>query len=455
MRESSYNTDDTIAALATPWGTSALALIRASGPGCIEQLTALFRPASKLAAAEGNTTVHGVLVDPETEEPLDEVIVLVFRSPRSYTGEDGFDITCHGSLPGVSAILDAMRRAGYRDAAPGEFTFRAFLNRKMDLTRAEAVREIVDSKSRKAHVMALMRLSGSIEKRVEKLRERLLSLSARIELILDYPDDELDEEPEVDTGPLKSVIGDLEALLATFRTGRLYQEGVRVSISGRTNAGKSSLFNLFLREDRSIVSESHGTTRDYIESWISIRGIPVSLFDTAGLRAGSDPVEEEGIRRTGRIMDAADLVLYLVDAAEGVNDDDRKILEDPKMSHRCIPVWNKIDVASQLAPAGFVPLCTVSGEGFAALEDAIVEHFLGNTAAGGDAPVIDSQRQKQAIETALTALTLVERGIATSIPLDAVATDLKDALDAFSELSGEITSAEVLETMFSQFCVGK
>jgi tRNA modification GTPase len=455
MRESSYHTDDTIAALATPWGTSALALIRASGTGCIEQLSALFRPSGRLTAAAGNTTVHGVLFDPQTEEPLDEVIVLVFRAPKSYTGEDGFDITCHGSLPGVSVILEALRRVGFRDAEPGEFTFRAFLNRKMDLTRAEAVREIVDSKSKQAHIMALKRLSGSIEKRIERLRERLLSVSARIELILDYPDDELDEEPEVDAGPLKSVIDDLESLLATFRTGRLFQEGARVSISGRTNAGKSSLFNLFLREDRSIVSETHGTTRDYIESWISIRGIPVSLFDTAGLRTGLDPVEEEGIRRTGRIMDASDLVLYLVDASDGLNDDDRKVLEDPKMAGRCIAVWNKIDAAATPAPAGFVPLSVATGEGFTALEDAIVEHFLGDAAATGDAAVIDSQRQKQAIETALTALTHVEHGIATSTPLDAVATDLKDALDAFSELSGEITSAEVLETMFSQFCVGK
>ncbi len=455
MKESAYHTDDTIAALATPWGASALALIRASGVGSIEQLSALFRPALKLTRAGGNTTVHGVLVDPETQEPLDEVMVIVFRAPRSYTGEDGFDITCHGSLPGVSAILDALRRTGFRDAEPGEFTLRAFLNQKMDLTRAEAVREIVDSKSRQAHVMALRRLSGSIEERIAILRQRLLTLSARIELILDYPEDEFDEDPQVDIAPLKSVIGDLEALLATFRTGRLFQEGVRVAISGRTNAGKSSLFNLLLREDRSIVSEIHGTTRDYIESWISIRGIPVSLFDTAGLRVGTDPVEEEGIRRTREVMDAADLVIYLVDAQEGVNAEDRTVLENPTFGQRCVPVWNKIDAAGGVMPTGFIPLSALTGEGFEKLENAIANHFLGDAAATADVAVIDSERQKTAIENALLALAHVASGIELSTPLDAVATDLKDALDAFAELSGEITSADVLEAMFSQFCVGK
>ena len=454
MTKSNYHTDDIIAALATPWATSALALIRTSGAGSVERLSSLFHPPEKLARAAGNTVVHGTLIDPETREKLDEVIALVFRAPASYTGEDSVEITCHGSLPGIGAILQLMRKIGFRDAEPGEFTLRAFLNGKMDLTEAEAVREIVESKSRKAHIMALGRLSGSILHRIEEVKQRLLSITGGIEISLDYPDDELDDDPNVDLEKLSRVISDLEGLLSTYQTGRLYQEGVRVAISGPTNAGKSSLFNLFLREDRSIVSEIHGTTRDYIESWISIRGIPVSLFDTAGLRDGLGPVEKEGIRRTGEIIDAADLVLYLVDSHPGIDEEEKKSLSGDDRRGNCIPIWNKIDVSGNPAPEGFLPLSAVSGEGFQELEEAIVSHFLKGSYVGGEA-IIDSQRQKECLEGALIALRLVRDGLEKGVPLDAVATDLKDALDAFGELSGEITTTEVLELMFSQFCVGK
>lgn len=452
--ESTYNTEDTIAALATPWGTSALAVIRASGSGCIDALASMFRPSDRLQNAAGSSTVHGTVIDPELDEPLDEVVALVFRAPKSYTGEDCVDITCHGSLPGIAAILEAMRKIGFRDAGPGEFTLRAFLNRKMDLTKAEAVREIVDAKSKKAHVMALRRLAGSIERRVEALRGNLLELSARIELILDYPDDELDEEPTVDLTSLDATISDIEMLLATYNTGRLFQEGVRVAIAGKTNAGKSSLFNLFLREDRSIVSEVHGTTRDYIESWISLRGIPISLYDTAGLRAGLDPIEKEGIRRAGTIIENADLVIYLVDASEGFDDDDRTFLAEPEVRDRCIPVWNKIDSSNAAAPEGLIPLSAEAGTGFNQLEDAIADFFLSG-AHTSDAAIIDSERQRDCLTSAVSALRKVREGFDSRVPLDAIATDLKDALDAFGELSGQISSFEILETMFSRFCVGK
>ena len=449
-----YDTDDTIVALATPWGTSALAIIRGSGIGSIEKLSSLFVPSSKLKNARGGTFVHGVVHDPVSGEELDDVVVLVFKAPASYTGEDGFDISCHGSLPGIAAILDALRKAGFRDAEPGEFTLRGFLNGKMDLTRAEAVREIVESKSRKAHTLALTRLSGAIEKRIRTLHSKLLETAARIEIVLDYPDDELDETVEIDTGPVESAIGELQSLLATFGTGRLYQEGVRVAICGKTNAGKSSLFNLFLKEDRSIVSEVHGTTRDYIESWISLRGIPIRLFDTAGLRDGKDVVEAEGIRRTEEIVETADLLLYLVDAQEGVSGEDLGFLDDKARRSRCIPVWSKTDLTAKEPPRGYTPLSAVSGYGFERLEEAISSFFLEQAYAGSEA-IIDSQRQKECLESALDFLKHVKAGLDEHVSLDAVASDLQGALTAFGELSGEITSAEVLNLIFSQFCVGK
>ena len=452
--EHSYDADDPIVALATPWGSSALALIRGSGSGSVELLSGLFSPSSRPANAKGSTFIHGVLTDPESREELDEVVVLIFRGPASYTGEDGFDISCHGSLPGIAAILEALKKAGFRDAGPGEFTFRGFLNGKMDLTGAEAVREIVESKSRKAHTLALKRLSGSIKKRVDGLRALLIEMAGRIELALDYPEDELEEMPEIDSSTAARVIEDVEALLSTFRTGRLFQEGVRVAICGRTNAGKSSLFNLFLKEDRSIVSETHGTTRDYVESWIGLSGIPISLFDTAGLRDGHDVLEAEGIRRTTELVKAADLVLYLVDAGEGVVDSDRGFLDENGMNLRCIPVWNKVDIGGKPAPPGFVGVSAVTGEGFHQLEKAVADFFLENAYMGNEA-IIDSQRQKECLETALESLEFVKAGLDDGVSLDAVASDLQGALSAFGELSGEIAAADVLDLIFSKFCVGK
>ncbi len=454
MLDNVYHTDDSITALATPWGTSALALIRGSGEGSVERLASLFLPSEKLAGAAGGTFVHGSIVDPVSGEKLDEVIVLVFRGPASYTGEDGFDISCHGSLPGIASILEVLRKAGFRDAGPGEFTLRGFLNGKMDLTRAEAVREIVESKSRKAHVLALRRLAGSVEKRIAALRQKLLETTAAMELALDYPDDELDQEVKVDSGPVTEVIADLEGLLSTFRTGRIFQEGVRVAVCGRTNAGKSSLFNLFLKEDRSIVSEVHGTTRDYIESWININGIPVRLFDTAGLRAGKDVVEAEGIRRTTELIETADLVLYLVDAQTGITEEDRRFLDGKSAGGRCITVWNKIDLAQSEAPRGYLPVSALTGDGFGNLEEAISDYFLEGAYSGNEA-IIDSQRQKECLQAALDALGHVMEGLNGGVPLDAVASDLQEAVTAFGELSGEITAGEVLNTIFSRFCVGK
>jgi tRNA modification GTPase len=452
--EHRYDTDDPIVALATPWGTSALALIRGSGSGSVELLSRAFSPSSRLEGAKGSTLVHGVLIDPVSREELDEVVVLIFRGPASYTGEDGFDISCHGSLPGIAAILEALKKTGFRDAGPGEFTFRGFLNGKMDLTEAEAVREIVESKSKKAHTLALKRLSGSIRNRIDVLRTRLIELAGRIELVLDYPEDELDEVSEVDSSPVSGAIEEVEGLLSTFRTGRLFQEGVRVAVCGRTNAGKSSLFNLFLKEDRSIVSEIHGTTRDYIESWISLSGIPISLFDTAGLRDGEDTVEAEGIRRTNQLVKAADLIIYLVDARAGLIDADRDFLGENGMSARCIPVWNKTDIAKEAPPSGYLALSTVTGEGFHELEKAVADFFLENAYAGSEA-IIDSQRQKECLENALESLKFVKTGLDEGVSLDAVASDLQGALSAFGELSGEITAAEVLDLIFSKFCVGK
>ncbi|MCK4542415.1 MAG: tRNA uridine-5-carboxymethylaminomethyl(34) synthesis GTPase MnmE, partial [Spirochaetales bacterium] len=327
----------------------------------------------------------------------------------------------------------------------------AFLNRKMDLTRAEAVNEIVTSKSRRAHTLALHRLSGSIEERINTAKETLTRFMSSLAIQLDYPEDEEDSGIPMETESLYAAKNKLEELLQTYRIGRIFQEGVRVALAGRTNSGKSSLFNLFLKEDRSIVSDIHGTTRDYIESWVTIRGIPVSLYDTAGLRESEHPVEVEGIRRSGQIIQTAQLVLYLVDSCEGLVDEDREYLKN----HNCIGIWNKTDLeGSAPAPEGFIPVSVLSGQGFHLLEEEIGNRLLG-TAAPDSGAVIDSGRQKDLLEKAVEALALVDQGLGLGVPIDAVALDVKDALDALGEITGEVTSADILNTMFGNFCVGK
>ena len=278
MKNLQYDTDDLITALATPWGESALAVIRTSGKNCIEAVASVFDDSNKLKNADGNTLLRGYIIDPDTKERIDEVVAGIYRNPRSYTGEDLVEIYTHGSLPGIRAVLAALKKGGFRNAGPGEFTLRAFLNKKMDLTRAEAVHEIITSKSRKAQNLALARLSGNVFNKINIIKHSLSDILASVELQLDYAEDEDDPGAGINPEHLKKSRKELEELASTYRIGRLYQDGIKIVLAGRTNAGKSALFNLFLKEDRSIVSDIHGTTRDYIESYISIKGVPVRLL---------------------------------------------------------------------------------------------------------------------------------------------------------------------------------
>lgn len=452
MKDIKYDPDDLIAALATPWAESALAVIRTSGPECIDRVSPLFSRPEKLNNAAGNTIVYGHIVDGDI--PLDEVTAAVYRAPASYTGQDSVEFFVHGSLPGIRRILELLFRSGFREASPGEFTFRAFLNRKMDLTRAEAVQEIISAKSSQAQSLALNRLSGSIESSINRIKGDMTDLLASVEIQLDYPEDEV-EMPDVTASDTKPIEDNINRLLATYRAGKIYQEGVRVVLAGKTNAGKSSLFNLFLKEDRSIVSDIHGTTRDYLESWISIGGIPVRLFDTAGLREADHPVEAEGIRRSNEIIENAHVILYLADAQEGITEELKAFMKDYRDDSRCLYIWNKIDKAVSTPPDGFIPVSALTAEGFPELEDRIRQVVFRDQYIPGNEPVIDSMRQKKLLESALDSIDKYNKALRNGMPMDMAAVDLTDALHALGEITGEVTSADVLERMFSNFCVGK
>ena len=445
--------DDPIFALATPLAASALAVLRVSGRGSLPLLEPLLEGRPPLASARGHTARRAVIVD--GGERVDEVLVTVYRAPRSYTGEDGAEVTCHGSLPVIRRIVGLLGRSGFRGAGPGEFTRRAFLNGRIDLTRAEAVNEIVRARTDRARALALQRLSGAVERTVARARELLLDLQASIEVALDYPDE--DHGASIDGDRLAQAEQVLASLAATWRRGRIYQEGVSVAIAGATNAGKSSLFNLLLRQERAIVSEVHGTTRDWLEGSVDIEGIPVRLFDTAGIRETASPIEQEGIRRTEMILGSADLVLYLVDGAVGVcAADERFIAGAPAAPARLLRVWNKVDLPRALpCPGGFLPVSAANGEGVGALERAISLAVLPGTAAAEGEPLIDSERQRDLLARALAALGRFRDGRAAGLPLDVLAVELREALDSLGEVTGEVTTAEVLERMFAAFCVGK
>jgi tRNA modification GTPase len=451
-RLKAYHTDDCIAALATPWGTSALAVVRTSGADSTALLSPGFSNPDSLLSTQSGTLLHGYLADPGTGERADEVVLGVFRAPNGYTGEDSVEIYCHGGLPAVQAVLALLLRLGFRQAEPGEFTFRAFFNGKLDLTRAEAVHEIITAKTHKAHSLALHRLSGSVEQRITEAKRLIMEVLAAIEIRLDYPEEDTEDAPlpEKNIGEAMEI---LRRLLATYKEGRLYQEGVRIALAGRTNAGKSSLFNLFLREERSIVSDLHGTTRDYIEALVTVRGIPVRLYDTAGLRTARDPIESEGVLRSRRIIENSAFVIYLIDAAEGSTPEDEVTIA--ALEDKAIPVWNKIDRHPDLPKDGRLRVSAATAEGFSELTELIGNRLLQGAVSGENETVIDSERQKKLLETCLSALDRFIGSRAAGMPLDIVAQDVQEAVRALGEITGEVTTEDMLSLMFSRFCVGK
>ncbi len=439
-----YETDDIIYALATPWAQSALALIRVSGEGCRKQLAACFSRPKALLEAENATLVHGYLQTPEKGR-IDEVVLSIYTEGHGYTLEESVELTCHGSLSVIKEILQLFSQLGMRSAEGGEFTFRAFLHGRLDLTQAEAVQELVSSQSERSRSLALGRLEGSLKSRIGDLKQQLLTIMAAVEVQLDYAEDELDEF----VFPRKALVSVSEALAmisSTYQVGRLYKMGARIVLAGSTNAGKSSLFNLLLKQERSIVSPVRGTTRDYIEADLSVEGIPIRLYDTAGLRESDDALETEGIRRTERLITQADLVVYLVDSTE------RDTI--PQTDARTLVVYNKSDLVRP--PNGTLAISAQTGEGISALLSEIAKRLTkGALHTGDDQLVIESERQyqllKQAEQALKRALVLVDK----DIPLDITAVELGEALDDLGQLTGEVTPADILETIFSGFCVGK
>lgn len=468
--------DDTIAAIATPIGEGGIGVIRVSGRNAAAVAEDMFRPASgvPVLGLATHTAHYGYVHDPFTEEAIDDGMIIVFRAPRSYTGEDSAEISCHGGIVPMRRVLEAALRAGARLAEPGEFTKRAFLNGRLDLAQAEAVLDIIRARTDEAMRVANLQFSGLLSSRIRLMREELLGIMAHIEAAIDFPEEVAAIDLNQVAHSIEDAIRHVRDLLETAGRGMIFREGIQVAIAGRPNVGKSSLLNALLRESRAIVTPIPGTTRDTIEESMSIRGIPVRAIDTAGVRETEDVVERIGVDRARQTIEQADLVLSVLDAGEGFTPEDQELLRSLS-GKKLIVVLNKTDLireddAEELArqieawaDGNLPPVATVkrtaapSNEGIVELEDAIADMVLAGslpTAASGGV-VVSNVRHRRALEESGSALEHALRTAEAGMPADLVSVDLKAAAGALASITGETVSEDVIDRIFSEFCIGK
>lgn len=449
---------DTIVAVATPPGKGAIAILRLSGPDSWKIVQKHLRTRSKIVPRKA---IHGWIH--ENGEDVDEVVVVFYKSPKSYTGEDMVEVMCHGGPLVVKKLLDLFLRSGTRMAEPGEFTKRAFLNGKMDLTSAEAVRDLIEAKSETSLKLSLRNLKGGLKDFVESLRRELIEVLAEIRVELDYPD-----EIETNTGEvvtrLERIKEKLTKELKKADAGILLNRGFRMVIVGKPNVGKSTLLNRLLNEDRAIVTDIPGTTRDVISEEIVIRGILFRIVDTAGVRSETnDLVERLGIERTLQEIEKADIVLFVLDASSPLDEEDRKILERIK-NKRYLVVINKVDVVEKIneeeiknklgTDRHMVKISALKGEGLEKLEEAIYRETQEIFERGSDS-LITNLRQKQLLENVKGHLEDAIKSLKEGMPVDMASIDLERALSLLDEVTGRSFREDLLDTIFSNFCVGK
>lgn len=462
------NFDDTIAAIATAPGQAGLAVVRVSGPSAVEILDRVFRGHGRLAEAASHTLHHGWLSWPgDGERRVDEVVVALFRAPRSYTREDVVEVSCHGGRLSADRVLLALLAAGTRLAGPGEFTLRAFLNGRIDLTQAEAVADLVHAETEAARELALAQLAGDLARALERLTESLMDTLGEIEARVDFAEDVggVEVPPHV-IGALECASNDLARLIAGAPFARAVREGVRLPLIGRPNVGKSSLFNALLGEERAIVTEAPGTTRDRVSEPLEVAGVRVTLSDLAGLRESLEPIEALGVERARQALDESRIALWVVDGSAPLEDEDRRIAERLG-DRRVLVALNKRDLPARVSPAEVdallasapcrrvVGLSAARAEGLEELRAALVELLGGQGPAGDLALAAGNPRHVEALERAVSALgraTVVGRGGGAG---EIVALELREALDAIGEVTGRTLGEDLLERIFSRFCIGK
>lgn len=455
----------TIAAISTPPGSGGIGIIRISGPLSLHVLKSVFSPHNPECDFRSHHLFYGTINDPENQRLLDEVLVVYMAAPSTYTREDVVEVHCHGSYLVLQSILEVLLRHNLDLAQPGEFTKRAFLNGRIDLTRAEAVIDILAAKTRKGIDIAQDQLAGALYQRVDTIRRSLTTMRAVIEVSIDFPDEEIEiVDHEVLRVQLESEVArPIEYLLRCADQGRIYREGVSVVIVGRPNVGKSSLLNALLQEERALVTAVPGTTRDSIEECVDVLGMPVRLADTAGIRKGADEVEELGIQRARRLVNQADVIFFMLDGAVGVTPEDLELFTT--VSHKpMIVLINKIDLIQdpaeiELAALGQdVPRVPISAKSLYGLEDLkklLFETVTGDKDQWQEEGCAPNLRHKQSLQKAHSACTSVREGLEAGVSTDLLAVDLQEILDQLGDIVGETTTEDILDVIFEQFCLGK
>jgi tRNA modification GTPase len=457
---------DTIAAISTPPGEGGIGIVRISGDEALEIADRVYEMGKKQLSEQASHTIHyGHIVNPKTDEQVDEVMVSIMRAPKTYTREDVVEINTHGGVLATNKVLQTVLHNGARLAEPGEFTKRAFLNGRIDLSQAEAVMDVIRAKTDKAMHMAITQLDGNLSQLIKNLRQEILETLAQVEVNIDYP--EYDDVEEMTSKLLiekaQQVKAQVESLLETAQQGKILREGLATAIIGRPNVGKSSLLNQLLKEEKAIVTDIAGTTRDVIEEYVSVKGVPLRLIDTAGIRDTEDVVEKIGVERSRKALADADLVLLVFNQNEQLSHEDKVLIEATNGHNRLI-ILNKIDLENRLDldelselvdKESIIQTSIVTQEGLNALEQKIADLFFSGGTGEKDATYVSNVRHIALLNNAVDALNEVIEGIEMDMPVDLVQIDMTRAWDLLGEITGDSVQDELITQLFSQFCLGK
>lgn len=456
--------EDTIAALSTPYGTGGIGVIRISGELAFRLAAKIFVSSRAMEEIESHTVSYGKIFDPESKEIVDEVLLLKMAKPNTFTREDVVEIHCHGGIVVINRVLELIFKCGARPAEAGEFTKRAFLNGRIDLSQAEAIIDLINSKTVESSKAAVSHLEGRLSERLKGLREELVELLAHIEVTVDYPEHDIEEiTGEKVYASLKLIKGELLRLAGTFHRGKLLREGINIVIAGKPNVGKSSLLNQLSGHTRAIVTDIPGTTRDIIEEYVNIKGIPAKITDTAGIRTTEDVVEKIGVDKAYEAIAAADMIIMLIAADTGIVDEDREILKEIEGSKKIILI-NKTDLADssrieelrkELGNGCILEASVVRDQGIENLEAAIAEMFYSGDISKNEEVLLTNARHKSLVDKATAAIEQALGSFDAGVPLDMVTIDIKSSADYIGQITGESIDEAVMHNIFSRFCIGK
>lgn len=458
--------EDTIAAISTPLGEGGIGIVRLSGKDAIKIAEKIFKGDKPVSQITSHRVTYGEIIDPQTSDIVDEVLLTIFEAPNSYTTENLVEINCHGGQLVVSKVLEQALKGGARLAEPGEFTLRAFINGRIDLSQAEAVAEVIRAKTDLGLRLGLKHLKGDLSEKINSYRDKLIDLLARLEVEIDFSDEDIEPlEKDKVIQELQFIQKEIEDLLSTYNEGKILREGLNVVIIGKPNVGKSSLLNALLKEDRAIVTPIPGTTRDVISEYANFKGIPVRLVDTAGYRISKDIIELEGIKRTKIEMGEADIIILVMDTSLEINQEDLNLEQEMiTTKSKYLAVLNKTDIAStdllqrnreKLKEKSIVNVSVLKGEGLDCLKDMIVSSSMVLQKDQTQGVLLSSIRHKDALLRAKKSLSLAMDSVKNKMSPEFVALDVKGALDAIGEVVGKTVTDDILNRIFSDFCIGK